>query len=253
MGPFVRPAWRAPAAVLCCARPRAPCALPMPRVSLSRMNGKWTEVKKCTRWVICARPVVNEPPAVFPFFSISLFLLLLNLPHAFPSSHCIPAIAILPPFLISLLPSYPPASAAGEPQRCADGSHEWKQGKRMVCRFCGECSELGVACYRSSNKGRAQRGEPCGCGSGDAGCAKCGICKRCDGLPREKLSFKLSPVPGLADDAVVLQAVCGLAHSVFLLADGSVYTMGGNEAGQVKTIRREELRRHVEEDYYVYI
>lgn len=63
---------------------------------------------------------------------------------------------------------------------CANGRHRWKHDQCMVCSICGECTGYGSVCVSS---GRPERniGTFCGCGSGDSGCADCGICRTCAG------------------------------------------------------------------------
>jgi hypothetical protein len=47
----------------------------------------------------------------------------------------------------------------------------------MVCRGCGYCTGYGKSCC--NEKPGRPRGVPCGCGAGDSGCSKCGLCKKC--------------------------------------------------------------------------
>ncbi|XP_071483934.1 E3 ubiquitin-protein ligase MYCBP2-like [Diadema antillarum] len=58
--------------------------------------------------------------------------------------------------------------------------HEWVTDQCMMCTSCGECTGYGASCIRSQRPGR-RPGMICGCGSGDAGCRKCGICAACSG------------------------------------------------------------------------
>ena len=50
----------------------------------------------------------------------------------------------------------------------------------MVCSFCGECTGYGSVCVSSDRPDR-NPGTLCGCGSGDSGCAECGVCRNCAG------------------------------------------------------------------------
>ncbi len=97
------------------------------------------------------------------------------------------------------------------------GEHEYKKGTCMVCRGCGCCTGYGhcpcsvlcavcgvrarlchclchalaVVCNRvcvprisffercCMHADGRERGLPCGCGAGDSGCTKCGLCKKC--------------------------------------------------------------------------
>ncbi|XP_041463237.1 E3 ubiquitin-protein ligase MYCBP2-like isoform X3 [Lytechinus variegatus] len=58
--------------------------------------------------------------------------------------------------------------------------HELITDQCMICTSCGECTGYGDSCIRSQRPGR-RPGQICGCGSGDAGCSKCGICRVCIG------------------------------------------------------------------------
>eukprot|EP00047_Mylnosiga_fluctuans_P000811 m.202671 g.202671 ORF g.202671 m.202671 type:complete len:4234 (-) comp10109_c2_seq9:387-13088(-) len=122
--------------------------------------------------------------------------------------------------------------ASGEPERCPDGTHVFQNERALICKFCGECTSKGKTCYRASKKDRAQRGEPCGCGQGDSGCTKCGICRSCDKQPRARQAYGLTTVPGLGDD-IVTQAACGTGHALILLASGKVLATGNNDSGQL--------------------
>ncbi|CAE1311211.1 MYCBP2 [Acanthosepion pharaonis] len=70
----------------------------------------------------------------------------------------------------------------GEPEEivCPQGKHRWRHDQCMVCTVCGECTGYGVNCISSGRFDRSP-GLPCGCGSGDSGCAECGVCKSCAG------------------------------------------------------------------------
>lgn len=50
----------------------------------------------------------------------------------------------------------------------------------MVCILCGDCTGYGSSCVSSGRPDR-NPGTLCGCGSGDSGCAECGICRTCAG------------------------------------------------------------------------
>ncbi|XP_074650729.1 E3 ubiquitin-protein ligase MYCBP2-like [Tubulanus polymorphus] len=64
---------------------------------------------------------------------------------------------------------------------CPPGNHKWKDQECMVCIVCGECTGYGNSCVNSLKTER-NPGQPCGCGSGDAGCVECGICRSCAGV-----------------------------------------------------------------------
>ena len=64
---------------------------------------------------------------------------------------------------------------------CPSGRHHrWKHDKCMVCSFCGECTGYGSVCVSADRPDR-NPGTLCGCGSGDSGCAECGVCRNCAG------------------------------------------------------------------------
>ncbi|XP_030837055.1 E3 ubiquitin-protein ligase MYCBP2 [Strongylocentrotus purpuratus] len=59
-------------------------------------------------------------------------------------------------------------------------NHDFVTDQCMICTSCGECTGYGDSCIRSQRPGR-RPGLICGCGSGDAGCSKCGMCRACIG------------------------------------------------------------------------
>ncbi|XP_046846009.1 uncharacterized protein LOC124439801 isoform X1 [Xenia sp. Carnegie-2017] len=61
---------------------------------------------------------------------------------------------------------------------CAPGEHKFTNGKCILCKRCNQCSGYGANCINASQKYRSPGGL-CGCGYGDAGCQKCGICREC--------------------------------------------------------------------------
>ncbi len=61
---------------------------------------------------------------------------------------------------------------------CGRGKHSWKHDQCMVCVLCGECTGYGSSCVSSCRPDR-NPGTLCGCGSGDSGCADCGVCMTC--------------------------------------------------------------------------
>ncbi|XP_019616648.1 PREDICTED: uncharacterized protein LOC109464151 [Branchiostoma belcheri] len=71
-------------------------------------------------------------------------------------------------------------STAGESSMCAKGTHQWNKDKCKVCKFCQKCTGYGDKCLE---QGKLQLfpGGPCGCGSGEAGCERCGCCRTCAG------------------------------------------------------------------------
>uniref|UniRef100_A0ABM0LXG7 Probable E3 ubiquitin-protein ligase MYCBP2 n=1 Tax=Saccoglossus kowalevskii TaxID=10224 RepID=A0ABM0LXG7_SACKO len=68
---------------------------------------------------------------------------------------------------------------------CPSGSHKWKHEQCMVCTICGECTGYGPSCISTGGPDRVT-GALCGCGTGDAGCTKCGCCKTCAGEGQDK-------------------------------------------------------------------
>ncbi|CAH1274653.1 ANKK1 [Branchiostoma lanceolatum] len=63
---------------------------------------------------------------------------------------------------------------------CAQGKHDWSEGRCLVCITCGECTHYGSLCPARDKPGRFP-GSICGCGNGHAGCDDCGTCNRCAG------------------------------------------------------------------------
>ncbi|KAK8736341.1 hypothetical protein OTU49_004949, partial [Cherax quadricarinatus] len=66
----------------------------------------------------------------------------------------------------------------GESGMCPPGRHRWVRDHCLVCTVCHECTGYGAACVSSGRPDR-NSGQPCGCGSGDSGCAECGCCRAC--------------------------------------------------------------------------
>ncbi|CAD5120813.1 DgyrCDS9371 [Dimorphilus gyrociliatus] len=61
---------------------------------------------------------------------------------------------------------------------CDDGEHNFVTGDCMICTLCGNCTEYGMFCVLTGNSKHVP-GSKCGCGTGDAGCADCGLCRIC--------------------------------------------------------------------------
>lgn len=69
----------------------------------------------------------------------------------------------------------------GEGGMCPPGRHRWVREHCLICTVCHECTGYGAACVSSGrpNRNSGQLFRPCGCGSGDSGCAECGCCRAC--------------------------------------------------------------------------
>ena len=63
---------------------------------------------------------------------------------------------------------------------CNRDKHRWRHDQCMVCVLCGECTGYGSTCVSAGRPDR-NPGMHCGCGSGDSGCAECGVCRMCAG------------------------------------------------------------------------
>ena len=58
--------------------------------------------------------------------------------------------------------------------------HNFVSNKCKICTSCGVCTGYGANCVRCRGKDRSgDKGRECGCGVGESGCSKCGICKNC--------------------------------------------------------------------------
>ena len=68
------------------------------------------------------------------------------------------------------------ASGTAQPNkpRC---QHENVTKKCMICTNCLECTGFGSSCVH--HKPGRTAGQECGCGFGKSGCAKCGMCQKC--------------------------------------------------------------------------
>ncbi|XP_028399668.1 neuralized-like protein 4 [Dendronephthya gigantea] len=62
---------------------------------------------------------------------------------------------------------------------CPKGEHNFSPGKCVICTNCGGCTGYGKNCVMSNKRSSSTPKELCGCGYGDAGCTKCGVCKGC--------------------------------------------------------------------------
>lgn len=88
------------------------------------------------------------------------------------------------------------ATSVGVPL-CAHSFSDAKDQKAQVCPSCGLCTEYGKKCYRSALPGRfpalvgRTAGELCGCGAGNSGCTKCGICRSCAEKADQKVALEI--------------------------------------------------------------
>lgn len=156
---------------------------------------------------------------------------------------------------------------------CKPGSHNWSLGNCMVCSNCLNCTAFGTSCLNNVLPSRTA-GSTCGCGTGDCGCSKCGICKLCAGelvvfckpslangnnylhkfknnrpSPSLKASGNKSEhepttllnlpigqvILPLSANEIISQVSCGLQHTVLLTSHGNVFTFGSNQFGQLGT------------------
>jgi hypothetical protein len=70
-----------------------------------------------------------------------------------------------------------PSSGTIVSQYCGGRQHENLTKKCMVCTNCLECTGFGSSCVH--HKPGRTAGQECGCGFGNSGCVKCGMCKKC--------------------------------------------------------------------------
>lgn len=85
---------------------------------------------------------------------------------------------------------------------CNRDKHRWRHDQCMVCVLCGECTGYGSTCVSAGRPDR-NPGMHCGCGSGDSGCAECGVCRMCAG----DYDVAIDGAVGAAVDAAVGAAV----------------------------------------------
>jgi hypothetical protein len=58
--------------------------------------------------------------------------------------------------------------------------HEQHRAQCMICTKCFYCTGYGQKCLRCGNTDRSKdAGKACGCGGGQSGCRKCGMCNSC--------------------------------------------------------------------------
>jgi hypothetical protein len=70
-----------------------------------------------------------------------------------------------------------PSSGTIVSQYCGGCQHENVTKKCMICTNCLECTGFGSSCVH--HKPGRTAGQECGCGFGKSGCAKCGMCQKC--------------------------------------------------------------------------
>ncbi|XP_028399681.1 neuralized-like protein 4 [Dendronephthya gigantea] len=90
------------------------------------------------------------------------------------------------------------AVGGGSSKFCPPGQHQFSLGTCVICTNCGECTGYGVNCINNKQTNRDPKGL-CGCGLGDAGCTKCGICKKCEN--------KIKAGPGIASPTVTSRPI----------------------------------------------
>ena len=58
--------------------------------------------------------------------------------------------------------------------------HDFHNDMTRICTCCGYCTSFGSRCCRCVSMDRSNDlGKICGCGKGDGGCKKCGLCRTC--------------------------------------------------------------------------
>jgi E3 ubiquitin-protein ligase MYCBP2 len=66
---------------------------------------------------------------------------------------------------------------------CSSGDHKFTDSlvdhPCRICTICGHCTGYGPTCISTKGIGERIPGNPCGCGSGCAGCLTCGACRVC--------------------------------------------------------------------------
>jgi hypothetical protein len=61
-----------------------------------------------------------------------------------------------------------------------DAPHDQYRDKCMICTSCFFCTGYGRKCVNCGNTDRSKdAGKACGCGGGQSGCRKCGMCNTC--------------------------------------------------------------------------
>ena len=60
-----------------------------------------------------------------------------------------------------------------------DEHHEFHNDMTRICTCCGYCTSFGSRCCRCVMDRSNDLGKICGCGKGDGGCKKCGLCRTC--------------------------------------------------------------------------
>ncbi|KAK4016037.1 hypothetical protein OUZ56_031000 [Daphnia magna] len=96
------------------------------------------------------------------------------------------------------------SGSAIETKLCAPEEHRWSVDQCMICTQCGQCTGFGSTCVNTNSPGRLP-GTFCGCGSGEAGCTVCGVCRTCARIPNnDAIGLPPAPVP-------ILSLACGRA------------------------------------------
>ncbi|KAK4298747.1 hypothetical protein Pmani_028926 [Petrolisthes manimaculis] len=127
----------------------------------------------------------------------------------------------------------------GEGGMCAPGRHRWVRDHCLVCTICHECTGYGPACVSSGRPNR-NSGQPCGCGSGDSGCAECGCCRACadegeagDGSDQDPFSL--------------MQAGAAGGQHSGLFGFHEVGNLGGNIFGRACGRLQDQLQRRLDD------
>lgn len=145
---------------------------------------------------------------------------------------------------------------------CAPTEHMWFKDVPSLCTACGLCTAHGKNCQSaSSSSGTPLKNAATAAGSatvvsqcvsGESGCLRCGVCRRCGekgtgghsttDRDKDSDSSDRSHKMLLSPSRVALRSVadmkvssvsCGNYHTLLLTADGQVWTFGSNCHGQL--------------------
>ena len=102
-------------------------------------------------------------------------------------------------------------------QETAKMSHDIHHDQCRICVQCCCCTGYGAACCRHGEGREHDKGQECGCGKGDAGCRRCGLCQKCcasaacSSVSQNCFKSQQSAIPVRLH---VLEAELGCTHSV---------------------------------------
>ena len=123
--------------------------------------------------------------------------------HGVPARECFPSCVCVQRFSARVRTLLGAEAVSGGDSPDATCEHENVNATAKVCTSCLRCTAHGSSCKLHAD--RRVGATECGCGDGDAGCAKCGLCKFCQ--EAEHQPAKTSPESWAGRNAAALAAL----------------------------------------------